>query len=116
MRTITIAPHEECNMLEGCILLDADNVLIIDFVETKVGFKTSVSIGLHEYHGGVTSYEYDYATVEFKRCINNLQYPIAAGEIHKGNFKCFLKFRPSTIQVHNETFKLEYADAAAAAK
>ena len=100
MRTIKIMPHDEVDMLEGCLLLDGENVLILDFVETKAGYKVSVFIGLHEYHGGVISYAYDHALAYFG---------VNMGKIEHGSFKTFLYEKPEFFNLGHETFKLEFA-------
>lgn len=102
----------EGSLLEACHRIDNDNVVIIQLVPTKVGFKARVQIGLHEYGGNVVSYEYDHGLVEFFAIDPDLhvKLPLGRGYIKDGDFKCFLRSRPSHVSVHTTYYELEYAN------
>ena len=108
----------EGSLLEACHRIDDDNVAIIQLVPTKVGFKARVQIGLHEYGGNMVSYEYDHGLVEFFTIDPDLhvKIPLGRGYIKNGDFKCFLRSRPSNVRVHTTDYELEYANEAIAAK
>ena len=104
MKTIEISVLNEGYLREGGLLLDEDNVLIVSFVPTKVGYKARVEVGLHEYNGCVPSWAYDHAYVQFM----NGNIPSVGGEVVKGKFECFLRELPASVKFHNNNYNLEY--------
>ena len=93
-------------LLEACARIDEDNVLTIQMVPNKVGQKTRVQFGLHEYGGNMPSYDYDHAYVTF---LNDKGAILSKGEIQQGEFECFLRELPAAVKIHNQLIKLEYA-------
>lgn len=106
------------HLFEGCVRADEDNVFIFQFVPTRVGYNTKVQVGLHEYGGNMTSREYDHGLVEFffRDPKLNVDIPVDRGYIKNGEFKCFLRMRPSVVRVHDKIYELEFANAAVSAK
>ena len=100
-----------CEWNEGCLLeaaarIDEENVLIVQMVPNKVGHKTRVMFGLHEYGGNMASYAFDHAAVQF---LNNKGGILYKGEIQHGEFECFLRELPAAVKIHNQLYELEYA-------
>lgn len=105
MKTIEVGILNEGCLREGGLRIDEDNVLLVSFVPTKVGYKAAVTVGLHKYGANMLSWAYDNALVQL---LKDEKTPLMNGMIYKGEFKCFLRELPSAVCFNKTLYNLEY--------